>query len=130
MGTQPGLTQWNTGGGMASALNTGDGRRLAGLLGPAYLWLCVAVFLPLSALAIFDGALHVGTFDAGLARRLPDGRFAPIAGAPPRRLCYTGRAHAPRAHTTLAPPSPAPPRRAAARARGLRDVIRMSRGTG
>ncbi len=35
-----------------------------------------------SALAIFDGALHVGTFDAGLARRLPDGRFAPVAGAP------------------------------------------------
>lgn len=39
---------------MASALNTGDRRRLAGLLGPAYLWLCVAVFLPLSAMLWFS----------------------------------------------------------------------------
>lgn len=39
---------------MASALNAGDRRRLAGLLGPAYLWLCVAVFLPLSAMLWFS----------------------------------------------------------------------------
>ena len=39
---------------MASALGIGDRRRLAGLLGPAYLWLTLAVFLPLSAMLWFS----------------------------------------------------------------------------
>ncbi|WP_116134145.1 ABC transporter permease [Tropicimonas sp. IMCC34043] len=39
---------------MAQAPIPGDGRRAAGLLAPAYLWLTLAVFLPLSAMLFFS----------------------------------------------------------------------------
>ncbi|WP_068114990.1 ABC transporter permease [Tropicimonas marinistellae] len=39
---------------MAGTLSAGDGRRAARLLAPAYLWLTLAVFLPLSAMLFFS----------------------------------------------------------------------------
>ncbi|SFC73490.1 ABC transporter permease [Tropicimonas isoalkanivorans] len=39
---------------MAGTLNAGEGRRAAGLLAPAYLWLTLAVFMPLSAMLFFS----------------------------------------------------------------------------
>lgn len=53
---------------MAGVLTSEDRRRAAGLLAPAYLWLSVAVFLPLSAMAVFSllSAMPGGEEAAGL----------------------------------------------------------------